>query len=180
MKPVEVYKQIIDQLVERSPSLGARLVTEESIYSKAPAFRHTNDLVRALTPEQRLEVEALDLSEPESVSVYLLGQATRLILERHRYRVLTAVNGEDALRLYHRHQPGISAVLTDLMMPVMNGVSLVRALRALDPGLTIVATSGLGEIDQREELATLGVKEIVMKPCEVPVLIRALGGASSP
>ena len=53
MKPVEVYKQIIDQLVERSPSLGARLVTEESIYSKAPAFRHTNDLVRALTPEQR-------------------------------------------------------------------------------------------------------------------------------
>ena len=53
IKPVEVYKQIIDQLVERSPSLGARLVRDEGIYSKAPALRHTNDLVRALTPEQR-------------------------------------------------------------------------------------------------------------------------------
>ena len=34
----------------------------------------------ALTPDQRLEIEALDLSDPESVSVYLLGQTTRLIL----------------------------------------------------------------------------------------------------
>jgi hypothetical protein len=53
MNPVEVYKQIIDQLVERSPSLGARLVAEQGIYSKAPALQHTNELVRSLTPEQR-------------------------------------------------------------------------------------------------------------------------------
>lgn len=53
-KPVEAYKQIIDHLVEESPSLGARLVREVGIYSKAPALRHTNDLVRALTLEQRV------------------------------------------------------------------------------------------------------------------------------
>jgi len=39
----------------------------------------------ALSPDERLEVEALDLSEPESVSVYLLGQATRLILGGERF-----------------------------------------------------------------------------------------------
>jgi len=39
----------------------------------------------ALTLEQRLEIEALDLSDPESVSVYLLGQATRLILGGERF-----------------------------------------------------------------------------------------------
>jgi cell division protein FtsQ len=39
----------------------------------------------ALTPEQRLEVEALDLSEPESVAVYFLGQSTRLILGGERF-----------------------------------------------------------------------------------------------
>src|SRR6267378_6303628 len=53
MSPVEIYKQIIDQLVERSPSLGARLVTEQGIYSKAPALQQTNELVRSLTSEQR-------------------------------------------------------------------------------------------------------------------------------
>lgn len=39
----------------------------------------------ALTPDQRLEIEALDLSDPESVSVYLLGQTTRLILGGERF-----------------------------------------------------------------------------------------------
>jgi len=39
----------------------------------------------ALTPNQRLEIEALDLSDPESASVYLLGQTTRLILGGERF-----------------------------------------------------------------------------------------------
>jgi hypothetical protein len=53
MRPAEVYKQIIDQLVERSPSLGARLVAEQGIYSKAPALHALNSLVERLTPEER-------------------------------------------------------------------------------------------------------------------------------
>ena len=53
MRPVQVYKQIIDDLVQRSPSLGARLVSERGIYSKAPAQQHLNALVERLTPEER-------------------------------------------------------------------------------------------------------------------------------
>jgi len=76
MKPVEVYKQIIDQLVEQSPSLGARLVTEESNYSKAPAFRHTNDLVRALAPEQRAVLAQMLTHERESAIHDVLAALT--------------------------------------------------------------------------------------------------------
>ena len=53
MRPVDAYKLIIDQLVERSPSLGARLVAEDGIYSKAPALQPLNALVERLTPEDR-------------------------------------------------------------------------------------------------------------------------------
>ncbi len=76
MKPVDVYRQIIDQLVERSPSLGARLVTEEAIYSKAPAFRHTNDLVQALTPEQRAILAEMLTLERESAIHDVLAALT--------------------------------------------------------------------------------------------------------
>ncbi len=76
MKPVDVYRQIIDQLVERSPSLGARLVTEEAIYSKAPAFRHTNDLVRTLTPEQRAILAEMLTLERESAIHDVLAALT--------------------------------------------------------------------------------------------------------
>jgi hypothetical protein len=51
--PVEIYKQIIDGLVKDSPSLGARLVAEEGIYSKAPAHQPLNALVQRLTSEER-------------------------------------------------------------------------------------------------------------------------------
>jgi len=76
MTPVEVYKQILDQLVERSPSLGARLVTEEGIYSKAPAYQHTNDLVRALTPEQRIVLAEILTHERESAIHDVLASLT--------------------------------------------------------------------------------------------------------
>jgi hypothetical protein len=76
MKPVEVYKQIIDQLVQRSHSLGAQLVTKEGIYSKAPAFRHTNDLVCALTPEQRVVLAEMLTHERESAIHDVLAALT--------------------------------------------------------------------------------------------------------
>lgn len=76
MKPVEVYKQIIDQLVEDSPSLGARLVAEEGIYSKAPALHHTNELVGALTPEQRTVLAEMLTHERESAIHDVLATLT--------------------------------------------------------------------------------------------------------
>ena len=51
--PLDVYKQIIDDLVQRSPSLGARLVVEKGIFSKAPDLQPLNGLVQSLKPDQR-------------------------------------------------------------------------------------------------------------------------------
>ncbi len=52
-RPVEIYKRIIDDLVQQSPSLGARLVAEQGIYSKAPGLRPLNSLVEKLASEDR-------------------------------------------------------------------------------------------------------------------------------
>jgi len=76
MSPVEVYKQIIDQLVERSPSLGARLVAEQGIYSRAPACLYTNGLVRAMTPERRALLAVMLTHERESAIHDLLAALT--------------------------------------------------------------------------------------------------------
>lgn len=90
--------------------------------------------------------------------------AARVVLENARYRVLDAANGEDALGLFLQHRAEISLVITDLMMPVMNGLALSRALRAIDSKLAIVCASGLAEEEKRLELARLGVTDLLMKP----------------
>ncbi len=98
----------------------------------------------------------------------------RVVLERHHYHVVTASQGEDALTQYLRHRKTVRLVITDLMMPVMNGLTLIRTLHAIDPALKILAVSGLNDVAQHQELAALGVPEALQKPFDGPVLLAAV------
>jgi two-component system cell cycle sensor histidine kinase/response regulator CckA len=89
---------------------------------------------------------------------------TTRVLETHGYRVVTASDGQEALNAFIRHQGAIQLVLTDLMMPKMGGLPLIRALRKLARDLPIVATSGLEDAERQSELNALGVIEILPKP----------------
>jgi PAS domain S-box-containing protein len=98
-------------------------------------------------------------------------RGSKILLELHGYRVITAVNGRDALIQYIQNQVQVRLVLSDLMMPVMNGINLVRALRALDPKLHIIMTSGLSDVLPTAALAELGVSNVLKKPYEPSLLI---------
>jgi two-component system cell cycle sensor histidine kinase/response regulator CckA len=89
-----------------------------------------------------------------------------LFLVRENYRVLAAADGHDALTQFANHRDEVGLVLTDVMMPGMNGVVLIGKLRALAPKLRIVAASGLHDQIRSEELEALGVTSILVKPCE--------------
>ncbi len=101
-------------------------------------------------------------------------ESTREILELHQYRVLTARDGREAMDVFLAHREKVRLVLTDLMMPVMNGVALVRGLRALEPDLKVIAVSGIDHEGKRTELAALGVSEVIMKPFLPAQLLAAL------
>lgn len=103
-----------------------------------------------------------------------LREGVRLTLERAEFRVLLAVHGKDALNQYLGNRESIGLVLTDLMMPVMNGVALVRALRETNPGLRILAMSGLAEMEGARELGALGVPDVLIKPFDAPALLEAV------
>lgn len=112
-----------------------------------------------------------------------IREATREVLERNRYRVVAAGNGEEGLQRFLEHREAVQLILTDMMMPVMGGLDLVRSIRILEPNVKIVATSGLDTPDWRSELAALGVREILPKPFEPAELLqtlqRALAGTAS-
>lgn len=100
--------------------------------------------------------------------------ATRLTLEGQNYQVLMAHNGEEAVKLFLEHQAHIKLLLTDLMMPVMDGVVLIRALRTIHPDLPVLATTGLQQHEREAELAAIGVTQILMKPCSPQELLAAV------
>jgi PAS domain S-box-containing protein len=94
----------------------------------------------------------------------LICAMLRRTLTKRGYRVVAAPSGAEALRAFQESRGEIRLVLTDLMMPGMDGFTLIRALRAIDPALQIIASSGLAEIDRREDLAALGVRIVLEKP----------------
>jgi PAS domain S-box-containing protein len=102
---------------------------------------------------------------------------TRMILEKHKYDVVSANDGPEALAIFAQQMKSISVVLTDLSMPYMDGVALVRSLKKMRPDLSIVASTGQGEQAGLAELQSLGVKNFLTKPYDVPKLLRAVNDA---
>ena len=68
---------------------------------------------------------------------------TRRMLESFGYRVVLAPDGAQAVALYAKQKDEIAAVITDMMMPVMDGPATIRALRSMRPDVRIIAASGL-------------------------------------
>jgi len=99
---------------------------------------------------------------------------TKELLESFNYRVLTAADGAEAETLYRRRKGRINAVVTDLMMPVMDGLALIRALRVLDPQAKVIAVSGLASQDKIDEVNTLNVQSFLTKPYTAEQLLSSL------
>ncbi len=106
--------------------------------------------------------------------------ATRMMLEQYGYQVCVAKQGREALAVFTESEQPIDLVMTDIMMPDMDGIALVRALRDIDPEVKIVASSGLGRDlaggQQAKQLASLGIKSFLPKPYTTEKLLTALRG----
>lgn len=98
-------------------------------------------------------------------------------LERFGYRTVTAVDGSDAMAVFSRQSDPVAVVLTDMAMPFMDGLSLIRSLKKLDPNVGFIAMSGLITPAQTAELEELGVEYFLAKPFTAEILLNGLSGA---
>ncbi len=95
------------------------------------------------------------------------------------YRVLTANDGTEALALFASRKNEISCVITDMMMPYMDGPATIRAIRKLDPEMKIIGTSGLKASEKTEEAAQLGMSAFLQKPYTAERLLKTLANVLS-
>ncbi|MGH7973717.1 MAG: PAS domain S-box protein, partial [Limisphaerales bacterium] len=74
-----------------------------------------------------------------------IRSVTERTLSQQGYHVILAANGKEALQVLARHSEEVKAVVTDIMMPVMDGMTLVSMLKQTHPHLPIVACTGWGQ-----------------------------------
>jgi signal transduction histidine kinase/CheY-like chemotaxis protein len=99
---------------------------------------------------------------------------TSQTLEAFGYRVMLAADGAEGVATYAQHVRDIAVVLTDMMMPVMDGAATIRALTRLNPAVKIIAASGLTSKAAEAEAAGDGVAVFLPKPYTASALLTAL------
>lgn len=103
-----------------------------------------------------------------------IREATQRLLTGHNFKVLTAVNGQDAIMVFLENRTRVRLVLTDVMMPTMGGLALVRALQVLDPEIRCIAITGMETRKRKAEFAALGITQVLSKPCSPRPLLEAI------
>ena len=99
---------------------------------------------------------------------------TKLTLEAFGYKAITADDGAEALGIYVQNKDDIKAIILDMMMPIVDGSTTIRALKKIDPDVKIIAVSGL--IDTKAILTSdnLTVHAFLNKPYTSRTLLKTL------
>jgi two-component system cell cycle sensor histidine kinase/response regulator CckA len=95
-------------------------------------------------------------------------------LEAYGYQVMLAADGHLGVDLYRQHANKIKAVLTDMMMPTMQGNQVIAALHAIKPDLPIMAMSGLLDAKKLDFTVEPGRLQILQKPMSSEQLFHAV------
>jgi two-component system, cell cycle sensor histidine kinase and response regulator CckA len=103
-----------------------------------------------------------------------IREITRGTLETFGYKVITAADGTEALAVYADKKNEIAVVLTDMVMPFMDGPSTIRALQRMNPDVRIIAASGLGIGQRAGEGVLEGVSVFLNKPYTAEKLLKTL------
>jgi two-component system, cell cycle sensor histidine kinase and response regulator CckA len=99
---------------------------------------------------------------------------TKEALEASGYKVLVAADGAEATAVYASHAGEIDAVITDMMMPILDGAATIRVLHRMNPEVRIIAASGLEGSVQSPVDAQHGVRATLTKPFTAEKLLKTL------
>jgi two-component system cell cycle sensor histidine kinase/response regulator CckA len=103
-----------------------------------------------------------------------IREITTRTLESNGYRVIAAKDGREAVELYQNEADNIHLVLTDMVMPNLDGPGTIRALMEINPGVRIVATSGVKTTGKLAEATEVGAKTFLPKPYTADKLLTVI------
>ena len=106
-----------------------------------------------------IDAKKIVLAEDNSIFLLLL----KFRLEKEGYKILTAVNGKEAIELIEEHSPEL--ILTDIMMPFISGLEVISHVRnKLNMQTPIIVFSSAGQEEIVLKAFDLGATDFMSKP----------------
>ncbi len=175
-------KALAERLTASRPGLKVILMSgyaDEALGHRGAAEVGWAYLPKPFPPQELVEKVREALAMPATLRTILVvddEEAVRRLLQDvlgDRYRVLVAADGIEALETIEG-EPNLDLVITDLVMPNLEGIETIQAIRKVRPGLKIVAMSGAFGGHFLKSAKVLGADAALMKPIQVDTLRKTL------
>ena len=103
-----------------------------------------------------------------------IRQVTRQTQVESGYQALLASNASEAVSMYRAHQDGISVMLTDMIIPVMDGNSTILESLRVNPSVCVIGTSGIKSEIGPAATPDAGLRDFLPKPYTAGILLKAM------
>ncbi len=169
---VQTHRGFIDVSTQQHKGTTFRvyLPTQATDETRAPS--HVAD-DRNAEKETDLGNKLVLVVEDENYMLLLVKK----LLEAQGYRVLTAMDGEQALELHRRYKDEIAVIILDLGLPKIPGREVFLKMMETTPGLPVIVASGYLYPEVKTALLKQGAKSLVEKPYNPEALIAAVAAA---
>jgi two-component system, NtrC family, response regulator AtoC len=110
--------------------------------------------------------------DDEALTLRTIGRA----LETEGYDVLSAINGEDALKIIAEEKPDLA--LLDVVLPGINGIEVLAQARKISPAMIVVMMSAYHLVDRAVEAMKLGAHDFLIKPFHIADMVSTIQRAT--
>jgi CheY-like chemotaxis protein len=157
---------ILESTSGKTPSPGVRTATSsapgaklagEEVSTEARAPRITPE-IPVLNPEGARELVLIVDDEPE------IAEFASTILAEEGYKVIIARDGFEALKIFQQIHREIGLIILDFFLPVMDGDAVFEELKAINPGVDVVLSSGFAEQNKIGAMLAQGLRGFIPKP----------------
>ncbi len=103
-----------------------------------------------------------------------LREITLNILKGFTKKQLVAENGAEGLELFKQNESEIDIIITDVNMPIMNGLEMIREIKKINPNIPIIVATAFSNTEYLLEAIDIGVDKYVLKPIDMKKLLQLM------
>ncbi len=103
-----------------------------------------------------------------------LREITLNILKGFTKKQLVAENGAEGLELFKQNESEIDIIITDVNMPIMNGLEMIREIKKINPNIPIIVATAFSNTEYLLEAIDIGVDKYVLKPIDMKKLLQLI------